>query len=137
METAETHESGWLEPTEHDDKRGSPRRRVLKSAKIIYNDGCSVLDASLQDISDTGARIRLLTPAVLPDEFNLHLADGRKLRVETVWRNAATLGVQFIEKGCAAQPATRRAGATLLERISAIEEQLAELRRELTVVLRE
>ena len=137
MQPAQTDGPGWLEAGEHDDKRGSPRRRVLKSAKIVYNDGYSVLDASLQDVSETGARIRLLTPAVLPDEFYLHLADGRKLRVEIVWKNAATLGVRFVDHRNAAQPATRGTGATLLERVSAMEEELAALRSELTAQLRE
>src|SRR5699024_3067522 len=101
------------------------------------NDGRSVLDASLLDISETGARIRLMTPAVLPDEFDLHLADGRRPRVEIVWRNAATLGVAFVRAASPpASPDGQEAAPALLDRIAAIEEQLAELRRQMAAQLR-
>ena len=120
------------EPGRPDEKRGVPRRHVLKSAKVVYNGGHSVLDCRLQDISETGARIRLPTPVVLPDEFNLHLSDGSKPRVEVVWRTAVMLGVRFLDRrrrgGRAGRPP---ASSALLDRISEIEELLSELRDEI------
>ena len=113
------------------DHRRSPRRRVLKLAKIVYNGGHSVLDARLQDISETGARIRLDSPVMLPDDFDLHLADGRKLRVEVVWRNAALLGVRFVNCPRSSPAIGNVEAGALLDRVLDIERQLAELRRDL------
>lgn len=121
-----------------DEQRTGQRQRVLKTARIVCDNGYRVLDASLQNISESGARIRLLAPAALPDRFELHLADGRRLGVERVWQRTTTLGLRFVDPaGPVMPPVGRPAAAALLDRISAIEESLAELRRELTAELRD
>ncbi|TXH33708.1 MAG: PilZ domain-containing protein [Rhodospirillaceae bacterium] len=53
------------------DRRVAPRRRALKAAKILINDGQSVFDCTVQDISSSGARLSLGLFQPLPRRFEL------------------------------------------------------------------
>ncbi len=53
-----------------DDKRKIPRRRVLKEGKIVYADGLRVLDCTIRDISEQGARLLIANTVGLPDTFS-------------------------------------------------------------------
>ena len=44
-----------------DEHRSSRRQRVLKSGKIIYNNGSIVIDCTVRNISDTGAQLKVPT----------------------------------------------------------------------------
>lgn len=54
-----------------EDRRVAPRRRALKAAKILINDGQSVFDCTVQDISSSGARLSLGLFQPLPRRFEL------------------------------------------------------------------
>ncbi len=77
------------------DRRGSLRRRVLKSGVIVGADGddmrCHVLN-----LSDTGALLMPADIAACPDEFILRLAAGPPQHCAVAWRKDATIGVRFI-----------------------------------------
>ena len=40
-----------------DDRRKTPRKRLLKEGKIVYADGLRVLDCTIRDMSAEGARL--------------------------------------------------------------------------------
>ncbi len=79
-----------------DDKRKVPRRRVLKEGKIVYADGLRVLDCTIRDISENGARLLIANTIGLPDEFHLfEKSSGLLYPATIVWRQANAIGVQF------------------------------------------
>ncbi len=80
------------------EKRRHPRRRVLKQARIIFNNRFSVVDCTVRDLSLSGCRIRLQAPLVLPHAFIVAfplLEVERPARL--VWQNELEAGVEFLD----------------------------------------
>ena len=80
------------------DKRRHPRRRVLKQARIIFNNRFSVVDCTVRDLSLSGCRIRLHAPLPLPRAF---IVAFPLLQVERparlVWQKELEAGVEFLD----------------------------------------
>ncbi|MGI9379577.1 MAG: PilZ domain-containing protein [Methyloligellaceae bacterium] len=80
------------------DKREICRRRQLKGGQISYQDGHMTLDCMVRDLSDSGARIKVLGSVSPPDYFNLKVElDGICVDCEVVWRAGPLLGVHFVQ----------------------------------------
>jgi hypothetical protein len=67
------------------EKRKTQRRRVLKEGKIIFADGMRVIDCTIRDMSDSGARLLIANrrgagdvPSVREIEWH-GLSDKRRL----------------------------------------------------------
>jgi hypothetical protein len=75
------------------ERRADQRRRMFKAGKIYINEGRSVIDCTVRNVSGTGALISVLASAV-PPEFDL-LLDGMTHRCNVVWRTPDRLGVKF------------------------------------------
>lgn len=75
--------------------RTSTRKRTLLGAKILFNDGRSVFDCVVRNLSDTGAMIQIENPLAVPNSFTLQLSDNRLLACEVRWRRISSIGVQF------------------------------------------
>ena len=81
---------------EPDDRRGNPRRRVVKAAKVAFGDYVFVRDAALRDVAPNGARIRVAGIDQLPDEFHVILVAEKSMRkAHVVWRSDDEVGVEF------------------------------------------
>jgi hypothetical protein len=119
-----------------DERRIAPRRRVLKAAQVVYNNGGSVLECVVEDLSLTGARVSLASPAVLPEGIGIRFQDGTWRPARIVWKMADQMGVHFLdapvsERKAAQSQVARGTKAMLLARIEDIELQLTELRVEI------
>jgi hypothetical protein len=78
------------------EKRSARRQRMLKDGKIITKNERSVIDCSIRDISDTGAKIRCGDQVAVPKEFQLFLPQSRFFReARTVWRRGNEIGIVF------------------------------------------
>jgi hypothetical protein len=79
------------------EQRAASRRRRLRAAQIRFNDGASVIDCTLRDISRSGARLQLPSTLDIPEEFELVTSEtgvgARTARV--VWRKLNEMGVAF------------------------------------------
>lgn len=74
----------------------SPRRRVLKSGIVCFNNRYSTLPCAVRDISDTGAKISSPNAINIPDTFELHIdLDGLWVQCQVIWRRGDTVGVRF------------------------------------------
>lgn len=79
-----------------DDKRKFPRRRVLKEGKIVFADGLRVLDCTIRDMSEEGARLLIASTVGLPDTFQLYeKSSGTLYPCSIAWRQANAIGVHF------------------------------------------
>ncbi len=79
------------------ERRGSPRRRVLKGAIVAYNDRHITLPCTVRDLSTSGARVRVEGSVAAPDRFILMIEqDGFEADCEVVNRRANDLGVKFV-----------------------------------------
>jgi hypothetical protein len=52
-------------------KRFQQRNRCLKEGKIIFGNGTFVVDCTIDNVSETGAHVRVLGSSPLPKEFLL------------------------------------------------------------------
>lgn len=75
--------------------RVAPRHRVLKSAKIVFDDW-TAMDCAIRDISETGAKIKVSNAAMLPHKFRLLITSDNTIRdVQIAWFHHDTAGVAF------------------------------------------
>jgi PilZ domain len=79
------------------ENRTSKRRLINHGARIAALDGSELQSCRILDISGTGARLGVLQPEELPDQFLLLLShDGKLFRLcSVVWRRSKAIGVQF------------------------------------------
>jgi hypothetical protein len=123
---------------EGEERRVAPRRRVLKPARIVCNNGQRTIDCVIRNISETGAQIDTESTVDLPGSFWLDCQDGRTRPVELVWQKSNLLGVRFADSQPRANGAPGHgtpSRSALIARIDDIERQLAELRAAITAGL--
>lgn len=94
-------------------KRGADRNRVLKGGQIIF--GSSALNCVVVDISVSGARVNLTTPAVIPEVVALRLRDGTTYPACRRWARGTEIGLEFTGRSSASGDSghARRAWAAL------------------------
>jgi hypothetical protein len=78
------------------DRRRGHRRRVLKSALIVFNDGHCTLGCQILDESGTGALVMPADIFLCPREFVLKPRVGSSRDCEVVWRKTNKVGVRYI-----------------------------------------
>jgi hypothetical protein len=79
-------------------ERRKARRRVLGyGASVVSLDGELKRDCVIDDISASGAKLRIEAPKELPEEFVLLLSarGDAKRRCKITWRRAQEVGVRF------------------------------------------
>ncbi len=77
------------------ERRIQRRRRVIKGGKVVFNNGQSVIDCSVRDLSEGGAKLLLRDPIILPHDFQLQMLDGRLIPCELRWARNGAVGVKF------------------------------------------
>ncbi|TCD10967.1 PilZ domain-containing protein [Oricola cellulosilytica] len=80
-----------------EDKRTSPRRRVLKEAFASFNEQFSAVPCRVRNMSEKGAMLHFDDMSLVPDEFMLHVPlDGIKVKCRRVRNAGPYCGVEFI-----------------------------------------
>ncbi|HWA18069.1 MAG TPA: PilZ domain-containing protein [Devosia sp.] len=78
-----------------DEKRASPRRRVLKAGRIVFNDKQSVINCTVRNLSETGALLKVENALSVPSEFTLRF-DESSASCRAVRRSLAEIAVAFL-----------------------------------------
>ncbi len=79
-----------------DDKRKASRRRVLKVGKIVFADGMRVIDCTIRNMSEEGARLLISNSIGVPDSFLLfEKSTGMLYPTSVAWRQSNSIGVKF------------------------------------------
>jgi hypothetical protein len=84
----------FIEGAAMEERRNNERRRGLRAGKIVLNNGCSVIDCTVRNISKTGALIGVLSAVAVPQEFALRW-DGNIQQCVVIWRRPDRIGVKF------------------------------------------
>jgi hypothetical protein len=74
-------------------KRG--RRRVLKRAQIVLNDGGPAISCTVRNLSDWGACLQVPSQIIIPNTFDIQFDPTSVFRCRTIWRKATEIGVEF------------------------------------------
>jgi hypothetical protein len=78
------------------EKRQATRQRTSFGAKIIFNQGQSVFDCRLRDISSAGAHVEMASTLGVPYVFTLYVPHlERREQCWLVWSNMTELGISF------------------------------------------
>ncbi len=77
-------------------KRRQDRRTVLKGAKVVFNNGKSVLVCRVRDLSPDGARLEFPPRQTLPESFELHVTGQPVRKCERRWVRNNIVGVRFV-----------------------------------------
>lgn len=77
-------------------KRAVDRRRVFKGGKIVFNQGGSVVDCTVRNVSETGALVNVVNAMTVPQDFELRW-DDKARHCSVAWRKMDSLGVKFDE----------------------------------------
>lgn len=77
------------------DRRGSPRQRVFRKAKVHCVRGV-YLSCQVRDISESGTRIRLSSAQALPKDISFEI-DSVDLRraAQVSWQIGKEVGIEF------------------------------------------
>jgi hypothetical protein len=78
------------------ERRGGPRRRVLKNALIVFNNGHCTMGCQILDVSDTGAKLMPADIFLCPKEFILKPQIGEPVHCEVMWRRGTKIGVRYL-----------------------------------------
>ena len=82
------------------ERRDERRMRTLKSAKITFNFGRSVIDCTVRNISSRGALIEVQSVVGVPMQFEMVMDQGATRRACTVrWHTERMMGVGFDDAG--------------------------------------
>ena len=79
------------------ERRKATRARVLKGAKIVLGNS-SVIDCTVRNVTNSGARVQIANTVDLPGDMGLTFDGGRSFRpCRVVWRSVTETGVEFIQ----------------------------------------
>jgi PilZ domain len=80
-----------------ENNRISRRARVLKGAKLVDMRNWSLVDCTVRDMSDTGARIVCGDQFAIANEFRFLIpSDNTIQNARVVWRRGDLLGIEFV-----------------------------------------
>jgi hypothetical protein len=78
-------------------RRRSLRRRVLKEGKLIFGQGHSIVDCTIDNLSEDGAHVRMTSSHGVPQEFYLvEASKGAIHKAEVAWRTTAGIGLRIL-----------------------------------------
>jgi hypothetical protein len=78
------------------ERRRAPRRRALKKALIVFNEGHCTMGCQILDMSDTGAKLLPADIFLCPKEFMLKPQLAEPLHCEVMWRRGTKIGVRYL-----------------------------------------
>jgi hypothetical protein len=80
------------------DRRQVQRTNILKGAKIILNNGSSLFDCTVLNLTNKGSCIALVAPLSIQDSFDLSFDIARSSRrCQVIWRSEDRVGVSFVD----------------------------------------
>ncbi|MBO0346154.1 PilZ domain-containing protein [Roseibium limicola] len=80
-----------------EERRAEPRRRTLKSARIVFGGLSQVFNCTIRNANETGALLVLPSTVGVPNNFLLYIDNESNRRpVEVVWRSDDRMGVRYI-----------------------------------------
>lgn len=81
------------------------RQKVLKAGKILAPGNLAVVDCTIRDMSETGARLAVGDQMATPNDFRLVVPMDNTMRdAKVVWRRGNLIGVTFTSEARRAPP---------------------------------
>jgi diguanylate cyclase (GGDEF)-like protein len=119
------------------ERRSLQRGRTLLGGKIVFNNGGSVIDCTVRNLSEEGACVEVASPIGLPDHVHLLIAgDAEPRPCNLIWQSGNRIGLSFSTRDGSARaedPGTQpvhqeRGGDLLRDEMLALRASLDEVR---------
>lgn len=109
-------------------ERRAPRERACLSARLVWGAGTFSADATVTQISRSGARLSWPGAGNLPREFTIEIP-MRELRrkAQTVWQDGAAHAIKFVDEALPPEAAER---SNAQEKLRGLTEEVGRLRLE-------
>jgi hypothetical protein len=79
-----------------EERRKTARRRSFLGGRLTFNNGFSIVDGVVRNLTDEGAKLDCPANLVLQDEVEIAIeCKGLQGRAKVVWRSAGQLGLAF------------------------------------------
>lgn len=78
------------------DRRASVRKKVMRPARVYINERQSLIDCTILDLSEGGAKLEFGSRPMLPRTFDLQMQSGSIHRCEVRWAKDNFFGVRFL-----------------------------------------
>ena len=79
------------------ERRRCPRRRVLKSGRVVRSGNGAAIECAIRNVSDAGACLQISVVHDLSTDFTLVTGDTRRAG-RTVWRTKDRSGIAYTTK---------------------------------------
>ncbi len=78
------------------ESRAEHRSRTLKRGQVRLDGGKSLIDCTIRDLTETGAKLRFEDVFPLPQQFDLFIVDANAVwPARTAWQKGNETGVEF------------------------------------------
>ena len=116
------------------ERRAFARHKTLIKGRIYFNNRLSSVDCTVRDLADIGARLEIPENVTLPDSFELYLPTrDEHFQARVKWRKGNNLGIAWGGEQNAVRD-TRLVGASVTDRLTKLEREVAILQRRLTAL---
>jgi hypothetical protein len=113
------------------ERRSSARSKSFLQGRIFYNHRRASVDCLVRDLSDLGARLKFSESVAVPEVMELYIPNRDEVRRARVqWRSGDEMGVCFGEED-APPLAPSMSSSDLAERVAALEQEYAMLKRQI------
>ena len=79
-----------------EDHRTGPRYKARMRGRIVFDNGHTVIDCQVKDLSDDGARLKVEASLDFPNTVTLELVDGPRYECRVTRHGETELGVEFL-----------------------------------------
>ena len=76
--------------------RQAIRMRRLKDARLVFNGRKSVMNCTVRNASEHGAKLLMAEPYMVPVEFELTISGADPRSVRKIWFKENEMGVKFL-----------------------------------------
>ena len=78
------------------EQRKSQRLRRLKDGQLVFNDRKSVMNCTVRNVSERGAKLIVSEPYMVPTVFELTISGADSQIARKVWFKENEMGVKFL-----------------------------------------
>lgn len=76
------------------ERRRAPRNPEIRAAEVVFED--TALRCVAYSLSQTGARVHLLSHSIIPETVTLRLPNGTHRAARRIWQRADEAGFEYL-----------------------------------------
>ena len=84
-----------MENPDEAERRRLARQRVLKTGKIVFNNGSSTISCVVRNLTANGAKLQVDTILGVPEKFSIQIMDAKARPCRVVWKTHSEIGIAF------------------------------------------